>query len=60
MEPRRETATTTGEVVRLLDKTTRVMQTLIARLDVMEFADRQAQRRISALERKVARFERRK
>jgi hypothetical protein len=36
------------------------MQTLIARLDVMEFADRQAQRRISALERKVARFERRK
>lgn len=38
-------------LVRLLDKTTRVMQTMTMRLDVMAFGQRQLERRVGQLER---------
>jgi hypothetical protein len=38
-------------LTRLLDKTTRVMQKMSMRLDVMAFGQRQLQRRIHRLER---------
>jgi hypothetical protein len=37
-------------LVRLLDKTTRVMQTMSMRLDVMAFGQQQCMQRIAALE----------
>ena len=41
------------QIVRLLDKTTRVMQTMSMRLDVMQFGQRQAERRLARLERSL-------
>jgi hypothetical protein len=43
-----------AEVVRLLDRATRVMQTMSMRIDVLAFGQRQAERRLYRLERQLA------
>jgi hypothetical protein len=48
------------ELVRVLDKTTRVMQTMSSRIDVLAFGQHQCMRRIAVLERQAAREQARK
>jgi hypothetical protein len=49
-----------GQIVRLLDKTTRVIQTMAMRADVLSFSQRQLERRILRLETALARSRSRK